>query len=243
MGCKDIVFLKANRRKLTEPVNRDEYSFKQVKSLAGQGAIYIKLKDGYSFLLDNGSCDGDDVGESSQVVTQNIPDDNGERRAVPPSPETSAVNQASDNNCVNTEVSTDNLGTATAECIRFCKERDVSNPTEILKCAQKFILQGRPLGVTSLSQPLDGETNFVCIDRYQVLKSAKEELNDIENPRLTLEVSFYGEADNDAGGPSPSTCCEIDWSFPYSAARDFMTVSTYVWVCHIMKMAPIHAIN
>ena len=52
----------------------------------------------------------------------------------------------------------------------------MSNPTEILKCAQKFILQGRPLGVTSLSQALDGETNFVCIDRYQVLKSAKEEL-------------------------------------------------------------------
>ena len=59
---------------------------------------------------------------------------------------------------------------------------------------------GRPLDVTSLLQPLDGETNFVCIDRYQVLKSAKEELN-IENPRLTLEVSFYGEAANDAGGP------------------------------------------
>ena len=55
--------------------------------------------------------------------------------------------------------------------------------------------------MTSLSQPLDGETYFVCIDRYQVLKSAKEELNDIENPRLTLEVSFYGEAANDAGGP------------------------------------------
>ena len=55
--------------------------------------------------------------------------------------------------------------------------------------------------MTSLSQPLDGETNFVCIDRYQVLKSDKEELNDIENPRLTLEVSFYGEAANDSGGP------------------------------------------
>ena len=28
VGCNDIVFLKANRRKLTEPVNCDEYSFK-----------------------------------------------------------------------------------------------------------------------------------------------------------------------------------------------------------------------
>ena len=62
----------------------------------------------------------------------------------------------------------------------------MSNPVEILKCAEKFILQGRPMDVTSLSQPLDGESNFVCIDRYQVLKSAKEELNDIVNPRLTF---------------------------------------------------------
>ena len=110
VGCNDIVFLKANRRKLTEPVNCDEFSFKQVKSLVGQGAIYIKLKDGYSFLLDNGSCDGDDVSESSQVVTQNFPDNNGERRPVSLSPETTAVNQASGNNHLNTEVSTDNLG-------------------------------------------------------------------------------------------------------------------------------------
>ena len=116
VGCNDIVFLKANRRKLTEPVNCDEYSFKQVKFLAEQGAIYIKLKDGYSFLLDNSSRDGDDVGESSQVATQNIPDNNDERRPVSLSLETTAVNQASGNNHLNT----DNLGTATctAECIR-----------------------------------------------------------------------------------------------------------------------------
>lgn len=37
VGCRDIVFLKANGRKLTKIVNCDEYSFKQVKSLAGQG--------------------------------------------------------------------------------------------------------------------------------------------------------------------------------------------------------------
>ena len=109
-------------------------------------------------------------GESSQVVTQNIPDTNGERRSLSVSPETTAVNQASGNNHLNTEVSTGNLGTATAECIRVCKERDPGNPIEILKCAQKFILQGRPLDVISLSQPLDEETNFVCFDRYQVLK-------------------------------------------------------------------------
>ena len=119
--------------------------FKQVKSLAGQGAIYIKLKDGYSFLLDNGSSDGDDVGESSQVVTQNIPDNNGERRPVSLSPETTAVNQASGNNHLNTEVSTDNLGTATEECIRVCKERDLGNPIDTQVCSEVH-LAGSSLG-------------------------------------------------------------------------------------------------
>lgn len=128
------------------------------------------MKDGYSFLPDNGSCDGDDVGESSQLVTQNSPDNSGGRRPVSLSPKTTAVNEASGNNHLNTEVSANNLATAIAECIRVCKERDPGNPIEILKCAQKFILQGRPLDVISLSQTLDEETNFVCIDRYQVLK-------------------------------------------------------------------------
>ena len=49
----DLVFLKANRRRLTQPVNCHEYSFKQVKSLADQGAIYVRLKHGFGFLLDN----------------------------------------------------------------------------------------------------------------------------------------------------------------------------------------------
>ena len=41
----DFVFLHAKCCKLTIPVTSQEYSFKQVKLLAGQGAIYIKMKD------------------------------------------------------------------------------------------------------------------------------------------------------------------------------------------------------
>ena len=46
----------------------------------------------------------------------------------------------------------------------------------------------------SPSQPLEGETNFISINRYGVIKA-------IENLRLTLEVSFYGEIAGDLGGP------------------------------------------
>ena len=58
---------------------------------------------------------------------------------------------------------------------------------------QKLILQGHPLDVLSTEEALDSETNFVCIDRFNVFSSAAEEFHYIQNLSLTLEVSFYGE--------------------------------------------------
>ena len=46
VGNRDFVFLRANRRKLSTPVSCEEYTYKQVKLLCGQGAIYIKMKSG-----------------------------------------------------------------------------------------------------------------------------------------------------------------------------------------------------
>ena len=76
--------------------------------------------------------------------------------------------------------------------IKSCKENNIQNPIEILKSAKQHIVQGRTLDKCSPSQPLERETNFININRYDVLKSAFEEIKAIENLRLTLEVSFYG---------------------------------------------------
>ena len=54
IGNKDSVFLRANRRKLSIPVSCGEYSYKQVKLLCGQGAIYVKLKSGLNCLISDG---------------------------------------------------------------------------------------------------------------------------------------------------------------------------------------------
>jgi len=43
-------------------------------------------------------------------------------------------------------------------------------------------------------------TNFILVNRQDVFQSAKEEFEVEENPRLTLEVCFYGEGTVDAGG-------------------------------------------
>lgn len=96
------------------------------------------------------------------------------------------------------------LQKAVHSCIDYCLERSIKNPVEILRCAQCFLLCGRPLDVTDPSAPLDGETNFILVDRQNVFQSAKEEfqsLSEVTNPRVTLEVSLYGEGTVDAGGP------------------------------------------
>ena len=242
----DLVFLKANRRRITQPVNCHEYLFKQVKSLADQGAIYLRLKHGFGFLLDNQGSDNsslkdNDISnhtESSMPIstlqspqypregsnhTQSSPvcipqgsqvsSNHTQSRPVSTlqpteGPQADVSDQSflitgQSNKNLNTinVVSFANLEEAVAECISICTKDNVCNPVEILRCAQKLIVQGRPLDVNSPDQPLDGETNFVSIDRFNILKSAMEEFKDLQNPRLTLEVSFYGEQAHDAGDP------------------------------------------
>ena len=85
--------------------------------------------------------------------------------------------------------------------VEYCENNSISDPTEILREAQKVIVQAGKLDSTSTSDCLEGATNFTLVDRLNVLTSAFEELGSIENPRLTLEVSFYGERAQDLGGP------------------------------------------
>ena len=54
VGNMEFVFLHANRRKLSIPASVGEYSYKQVKLLCGQGAVYVKLKSGLNFLIYDG---------------------------------------------------------------------------------------------------------------------------------------------------------------------------------------------
>ena len=47
----DFEFLRATRRKLSKPVSCPSYDYEQIKLLADQGSIYVKLKDGLDCLL------------------------------------------------------------------------------------------------------------------------------------------------------------------------------------------------
>ena len=57
-------------------VNNDSFDYKQVKLLAGQGAIYMMLKGGYDFMFINSF---DDEGENaSDLSTNKQNSDNGD---------------------------------------------------------------------------------------------------------------------------------------------------------------------
>jgi hypothetical protein len=47
----DFEFVRADRRRITKPVCCNEYNYNQVKLLAGQGCIYLKIKDGFECLF------------------------------------------------------------------------------------------------------------------------------------------------------------------------------------------------
>ena len=60
----------------------------------------------------------------------------------------------------------------------------------MLRYFQKKIVAGRHLEVTSTSRILEGETNFITVDRHNILETTFEELKHLSEPRLTFELHF-----------------------------------------------------
>lgn len=50
-------------------------------------------------------------------------------------------------------------------CIQYIYEKGITDPVEVLRCAQSSFNAGRDLDIQSASEDLEGETNFINIDR------------------------------------------------------------------------------
>ncbi|XP_070549505.1 uncharacterized protein [Ptychodera flava] len=96
------------------------------------------------------------------------------------------------------EETVDDVVTATYE---YCNTNSVSDPVEILKIFQSKMVTGRKLDIEDSAVLVQGETNFIMVNRSKILSTALDEICLIDNPRLTLEVEFYGEEARDLGGP------------------------------------------
>ena len=67
---------------------------------------------------------------------------------------------------------------------------DFIEPVEILRFLHKNIVLGRDLEVTFLDCLAEGETNFIAVDRENILQTTFIELKYVTNPRFTLQVDF-----------------------------------------------------
>ena len=64
---------------------------------------------------------------------------------------------------------------------------------ELAEHSQNIMVEGRALSIQDPTSFNDGETNFIMVDRYNILKTSFDEVKCLKNLRKTLEVQFYGE--------------------------------------------------
>ena len=86
--------------------------------------------------------------------------------------------------------------------IRKVKYQGLTSPAEVLKFLQSEIVTGRPLEVTTSEETVEGPTNYITVDRENILNTTFSELEYITDYRVTFQVGFMGEEESfDLGGP------------------------------------------
>ena len=88
------------------------------------------------------------------------------------------------------EQSVEGISTLTVE---HCIAKEISNPVEILRYYQSVFVTGRQLDISDPLSPSNGPTNYILVDRENILSTAFDEVKEIEDLRLTLQVQFYNE--------------------------------------------------
>ncbi|XP_063400103.1 uncharacterized protein LOC134684725 [Mytilus trossulus] len=94
-----------------------------------------------------------------------------------------------------------NIITLINNCLNYLIENSINDPVDILRYLQKNIVTGRELEISSIETPTDGDTNFISVNRQELIETAFDEVGALTDLRPTLEVQFYGENAVDSGGP------------------------------------------
>ena len=75
----------------------------------------------------------------------------------------------------------------------YCQQNNILNPVEILRYFQQKMVIGRALEVQSVDEVKEEETNFVMVDRQNLMLTAFDKILFLTELRKTLQVQFYGE--------------------------------------------------
>ena len=77
------------------------------------------------------------------------------------------------------------------DIIENYKTTDLNNPVEILKYMEIRLVQGRPLDIEDVTQCISGATNFIMVDRSDLMNAVLKEIQHVSF--VTLEMQFYNE--------------------------------------------------
>ncbi|XP_070569409.1 uncharacterized protein [Ptychodera flava] len=143
----------------------------------------------------------DNTSDTANGTTNMIPNMDVQQSAAASNPDNTPMDDS-----LPKEETVDDVVTATYE---YCNTNSVSDPVEILKIFQSKMVTGRKLDIEDSAVLVEGETNFIMVDRSNILRTAIDEICLIDNPRLTLEVEFYGEEARDLGGPRKEFFTEV----------------------------------
>ena len=222
LGPNDFDIVKVTQKKISvlRLAEGTEYNYSVVKKLAGQGLLYIRTKKAYNFVLnesDSGQDQSDwldeDLLESHRPAqgptsTTTCHDQTGEFTGTSTSTNTST--QQTEESTITTDPQRDKSLTCQTEkknseffykIISEFPSASITEPTEMLRYLQNKIVQGRPLDVIDDATEHVGDTNFMAVDRDNVLETTFDELRSVEDPRITFQVEFYGEQAEGIGGP------------------------------------------
>ena len=186
-GANDFVFVKVRHKQITNMQlgPSTEYSYQVIKKMAGQGLLYIQVKPGYEFLYEK---TGQGFEEETTV-------------------EEAAENQSSEQPNVHTSTyqetpeNSRQVTTLPEKLVEQINDRNMSDPVEILRFLQNNLVKGRLLDIQALDEDISGETNYICVDRCNILGSTFTELQSVQDYAITFEVDFIGEMAKDFGGP------------------------------------------
>ena len=200
LGANDFEFVKVKQKSILilELGPGTEYNYPVVKKMAGQGILYMKIKEGYEFVYD-GSENVDNNEISGFVQGQKENESPRQEEQNPPVLEPSSVQlqvplqQAGDTTGIGTGRETPTISEP-GQKVQPLEADDffstvvnefpstIVEPTEMLRYLQKKIVKGRPLDIIDLSAVLEGDVNYITVDRENILETTFEELKNVDDP-------------------------------------------------------------
>ncbi|PFX17859.1 hypothetical protein AWC38_SpisGene17805 [Stylophora pistillata] len=182
------------------------------KKMAGQGVLYIRIKPGFEFLYEE-----DD--DSSLEVSYLEKAEENRNHTVSDSPVLSVVNTFRSGEGDDKQPSQERSGELNTlalsdpryagdlpdkdpdELLGEIEKHSLSDPVEILKCLQQQVIKGRPLDIVDSGNLPEGETNYITVDRSNILTTTFAEFESINDFCKRFEADFMGEEARDLGGP------------------------------------------